>query len=81
MKAKTTKLTARRQNDYSERLVRCAAAARINSMEAEKLFLQNLFCNLSAEVREIFSRIELIDDQITAEKASVKPENDYTGIQ
>ena len=54
-----------------ERIVRHTVAARVSSMESEKLYLQHLHGELGRQWRSIGERIEAIDRQIIAEKASV----------
>lgn len=55
----------------SDRTIRLVAAAHVAAMESGKLYLQNLHGELGAQWRSIGDRIESIDRQITAEKASV----------
>jgi len=50
--------------------VSAAVAARVNSMAAEKLYLQKLHSELGRQWRSISDRIELLDRQILAEQAS-----------
>jgi hypothetical protein len=60
-----------RHTDDTQRLVRHTAAARISSMESEKLYLQNLCGELNRTRMSVKDRIEAIDRQIMAEKVSV----------
>ena len=54
-----------------QRLVRHTVAARVASMESEKLYLQNLCGELNLMRLSVKDRIEAIDRQIIAEKASM----------
>jgi hypothetical protein len=61
---------AKGKNSYSERLARQVAAARVNSKESEKLYLQNLVSELAPKLRAITDRIRALDREIDAEKNS-----------
>ena len=54
-----------------QRVVRHTVAARVASMESEKLYLQNLHGDISRLRLSIGDRIAALDRQIAAEKASV----------
>jgi hypothetical protein len=64
-------------NSYQKinRLDRHAGAARINSMQSERLFLNNLYETLQRELEKVKSRINLIDEQIEAERKYVNQQN------
>ena len=64
-------LNAKRGADSQQRLVRHTVAARVSSMESEKLYLQNLHGDISRLRLSIADRIAALDRQIAAEKASV----------
>lgn len=55
----------------NDSLVLHTVAARVVSMESEKLYLQNLHGDISRLRLSIGDRIEALDRQIAAEKASV----------
>jgi hypothetical protein len=54
-----------------QQVVRHTVAARVAAMESEKLYLQTLHGELGRQWRSIGDRIESINRQVAAEKASV----------
>jgi hypothetical protein len=56
-----------------QNLIRHVAAARINSMESERLFLTQQSIRLKKAMDEIDSRIDLLCKQIAIERESAKP--------
>lgn len=66
--ARQTKSANRR---WLEIVVRRTGAARVSSMESEKLYLQNLHGELGNQWRSIGDRMAALDRQIKVEKASV----------
>lgn len=61
-------------SEDSQRMVRHTVAARVASMESEKLYLQNLHGDISRLRLSIGDRIAALERQIAAEKASVPNE-------
>lgn len=59
------------RNFDDDRLFRHVAAARINSMESERMALQAIHSALSIQCRTIEARLDMIECCIKAEKASV----------
>jgi len=61
--------------DTDNRLIRHAAAARINAMQSEVLFLKDVHYRLTGELGRFEERIQTIEQNIASEKASVpKPQ-------
>ena len=68
------KTRAAQSSRSHQQVVLHTAAARVSSMESEKLYLQNLHGQMGEAWRSVGDRIAALDRQIAAEKASV--END-----
>lgn len=63
--------TEANEKEASNRIARLTAAARVNAMEHEKAHLQKLHSDLLMICRSIGDRIDSLNRQIAAEKASV----------